>query len=259
MQVFSSKDSNLVRVSAKMEVTVNREPFDWTPQQMEGFEPVAFEKVQKELPPMEPWEPGRWELLRPDEHPQIKPAEAIAGSLTVQNILTGFLIRQATTSFLLPCGTPDSAFEPLFAVFRSLTRRGSDGTAQQLSYGTPGSFTLFRFFDCLREGKVHPLFTESVKTYAAFGPAELDVVRYQQFPEAETPGLSDPLVKEIAGLPEGTKFHINVYLPAEAARESSILRQIAGLSETHVLCGMRKDGKDFITGLIGKREASDKK
>lgn len=259
MQVFRNKDSSLVQASAAMEVTVHREPFDWTPQEMEGFNPVAFQTVQKELPPLVPWEPGRWELLRPDERPQMKPAEAIAGSLTVQNILTGFLIRQATTAFLLPCGTPDSAFEPLFAVFHSLTRDGSDGKAQHLTYGAPGSFTLFRFFDCLREGKVHPLFTESVKTYAAFGPAELDAVRYQQFPETESPDLSEPLLREIAALPEGMEFSINAYLPAKAARESHILRHIAGLCETHVLCGMRKDGQDLITRIMGKRAPSDKK
>lgn len=259
MQVISSRDSKMVQVSAKMEVTVNRKPFDWTPREMEGFEPVAFQAVQNELPPLEPWEPGIWELLRPDERPRMKPAEAITGSLFVQNLLTGFLIRQAATSFFLPADAPDSAFEPLFAVFHSLTRDGSDGKAQQLSYGTPDCFTLFRFFDCLREGKVHPLFTESVKTYIAYGPVELDAVRYQRFPETETPDLSEPLLREIAELPAGMEFSINAYLPAETARESHILRQTAGLCKSYVLCGMRKDGKDFITGLMGKRAASDKK
>ncbi len=259
MQIFSSKDSNLVQVSAKMEITACREPFDWTPQEMEGFEPVAFEKVQKELPPMEPWEPGSMGTAPAGRASADKTGGGHRRKPYGAEYPDRVFNPAGNHPFLLPCGTPDSAFEPLFAVFHSLSRDGSDGKNQQLSYGAPGSFTLFRFFDCLREGKVHPLFTESVKTYASFGPAELDVVRYQRFPETETPDLSDPLVKEIAGLPEGTEFHINVYLPAEAARESSILRQIAGLSETHVLCGMRKDGKDFITGLIGKRAASDKK
>lgn len=247
------ENAPLQMVSQSFETTVCRHPVDLTPQRMAGFEPVPFETVQRQLPPVEEWEPERFEIFRPDRRPD-PPRRVIPENLTLQNTLTDLLTHQASTSWPFPSGLPDSFFPPLFSVYRQITRMADDGRQQLLHLGQPRDcYTLFAFFDCLREGKVHPLFTESVETYRQYGKAETDFNRYQRFSETELPDLSDPLIKAVAGLPEGVQFQLSVYLPAEKARENRTLRQIAGLCEEAVLCGMRRNEKDFITGLIGKK------
>ena len=220
MQVFSNKDSSLVQASTAMEVTVHREPFDWTPQEMEGFNPVAFQTVQKELPPLEPWEPERWELLRPDERQQMKPA----GSHRREPYGAEYPDR-----FSNPADNhrfPPPAVRRTALLNRSLRSSiPSPGTARM---GKPSSCPMGRpdvspssaFSTVCGKGRSTRSSPRASKTYAAFGPAELDAVRYQQFPETESPDLSEPLLREIAALPEGMEFSINAYLPAKAAREN---------------------------------------
>ena len=188
-------------------------------------------------------------------HEKTSLQKSIAEHILVQNLLTSFLCFQAGTDFYLPSSLPEAYYHSFYPLLR-LTRLADDGKNQKLSYFTPGCYLLFAFFDALREEKIHPLFSESCKTYAGLGKACIDYQRYRllERDEASAPDLSDPLIRFVYNLPAGTPVDISVYLPLEKAIKNPTIRQIAAFCEPVVLTGGICGGIECVTGLMSERK-----
>ena len=168
----------------------------------------------------------------------------ISGKILAQELFTFFLCNHATTQFYLPVGLPDSYFDDLYLYVQPI---GEDEKNRLFYFSAPDAFRLLGFFETLREGMVHPLFTESCKTYAALGrpPSEC---RYW-FVE-----YADPLPADPDDPLSQTPVDLSVYLPIEKAVENKTLRQVLSLCGDTVFVTGVCGGKECVTGVISERK-----
>ncbi len=180
---------------------------------------------------------------------------ALEQNIIVQNLLTSFLCFQAGTHFYLPSKLPETYFNSFYRLL-SISRMADDGKNQKLMYATPSCYTLFVFFDDLRDRRIHPLFTKSCKTYATLGKANIDYNRYQLLENMDVQKIdcSDPLIRFVYDLPSGTPVDISVYLPIEKALENVTIKQLSALCDPVVLVTGKCNGVDCVTGFLSERK-----
>ena len=190
----------------------------------------------------------------PRKHFEFSPSQSlpISGKILAQELFTFFLCHHATTQFYLPVGLPDSYFDDLYLYVQPI---GEDEKNRLFYFSAPDVFRLLGFFETLRKELVHPLFTESCKTYAALGrpPSQC---RYWFVEDADPlPADSDdPLIRFIEKLPSKTPVDLCVYLPVEKAVENKTLRQVLSLCGDTVFVTGVCGGKECVTSVISERK-----